>query len=366
MVRNYKNKTSDNPWLSIVIPIYNSDRYLDECLKSITAQTFNNYEVILVDDGSSDNSSDICKKISQTENRFKYYRIENGGVVRARLYGIDKTRGKYITFCDADDYYANKRAFEILYYKASEIKEPFSFIQFSFYRKFNHLGKRVRCVGRDTYINSDRFYFDEYPQLLCNNWKGAHLNSYVWNKIYDRNLIDNILSIDVERRLFWGEDLVINMFMLQTIVGAYYLPDSLYVYREFTGGTCKFSMTTMEDLNVIKSFQLAFLAQKGHSDADKILKCLYAEIAAWSAFYIKEAADYLDKRQLELHINNMLKLPMFIKAREYYSNHPEAWDEAEMIKRGQVGEYMEYAEREKKVDLKKRLLKKLKRVYKSI
>lgn len=366
MVRNNKNKSLDNPWLSIVIPIYNAAQYLDMCLKSISTQTFSNYEVILVDDGSTDNSSDICKKISRTDNRFKYHRIENGGALRARLYGMDKTQGKFITFCDADDYYATRRAFEILYNKAGRIKEPFSFIQFSHYGKFNHLGKIYRCVEHDIFIDSDRFYSDEYPLLLCSKWEGAHLSVNVWNKLYDRSLIDNIRSLNASMRMFWGEDQVMNIFMLQKIAGAYYLSDPLYVYRELTGGTSKFSMTTMEDLNNIKTHQLAFLDQKGHSDTDKILKYLYAEIAAWSAFYIREAAEYLDEQQLELHIKNMLNLPTFIKAGEYYSNHPEAWDEAEMIRRRHVQDYLEYARREDKKGLKARLLKNMKQIYKSI
>lgn len=359
-------KIPKRPWLSVVIPIYNAEQYIRFCLKSIAAQTFKNYEVIMVDDGSIDKSSGICEKMSQNDYRFKYYRIENRGALGARLYGMDKVQGEYFTFCDADDYYGTSRAFEILYHKAGIIKEPFSFIQFSNHRKFNHLSKIDKCVARDMYIDVDRFYSDEYPQLLCSNWEGAHLSVNVWNKLYNKSLIDNILPLNAAIRMFWGEDQVMNIFMLQKISGAYYLSDPLYVYREFTGGTSKFSMTTMEDLNTIKTYQLAFLAQKDHLDTDKVLKYLYAEIAAWSALYIREAAKHLDERQLKLHINNMLNLPTFIKAREYYSNHPEAWDEAEMIRKGNIQDYLEYAGREEKKGLKARLIKELKQVYKSI
>lgn len=359
-------KIPKKPWLSVIIPIYNAEQYIGACLNSIATQTFKNYEVIMVDDGSTDNSSDICRKMSQSDYRFKYHRIENCGALGARLYGMDKVRGEYFTFCDADDYYCHSKAFEILYYKAGRIKEPFSFIQFSNHRKFNHLGKTDKCVARDMYIDADRFYTDEYPLLLCSNWEGSHLSVNVWNKLYDRSLIDCTRPLNAGIRMFWGEDQVMNIFMLQKITGAYYLPDPLYVYREFTGGTSKFSMTTMEDLNTIKTYQLAFLDQKGYSDTGKILKYLYAEIAAWSALYIRETAEYLDEQQLELHINNMLNLPTFIKAGEYYSNHPEAWDEAEMIRRRHVQDYLEYARREEKKGLRARLIKNMKQIYKSI
>jgi glycosyltransferase involved in cell wall biosynthesis len=92
------------PIISIVIPIYNQEKYLRKCLDSIVAQTFRDFEVILVDDGSTDASAEICKEYAQRDNRFAYFHKENGGVSAARQFGHDHVRGEYSIHCDPDDW----------------------------------------------------------------------------------------------------------------------------------------------------------------------------------------------------------------------------------------------------------------------
>ena len=95
------------PLISIIIPIYNNEIYLEKCLKSVADQLFTDYEVLMIDDGSNDNSSEICKRFSDSDNRFIYYYKDNGGVSSARNFGIAKAVGKYIAFIDSDDYIDN-------------------------------------------------------------------------------------------------------------------------------------------------------------------------------------------------------------------------------------------------------------------
>lgn len=89
--------------VSIVMPVYNKEKYIENTIKSILQQTFNDWELLIVDDGSSDNSSFICDEFASSDNRFKVFHIENGGVSHARNVGIENASGKYITFIDADD-----------------------------------------------------------------------------------------------------------------------------------------------------------------------------------------------------------------------------------------------------------------------
>ena len=95
----------NNSKFSIIVPIYNVEKYLDFCLKSIKEQTFKDFEVIMVDDGSTDNSSDIAKKY--VNEQFKYYNKKNGGLSSARNYGVQHATGEYILFVDSDDYIAS-------------------------------------------------------------------------------------------------------------------------------------------------------------------------------------------------------------------------------------------------------------------
>lgn len=89
--------------ISIVVPVYNKEDYLDKCLYSISLQTYNNFECVLIDDGSTDNSALICKKYTQNDRRFKYFFQKNSGVSIARNKGLKESMGKYICFVDADD-----------------------------------------------------------------------------------------------------------------------------------------------------------------------------------------------------------------------------------------------------------------------
>lgn len=92
--------------VSVIVPIYNCEEYLEECIKSIINQTLNQIEIILVDDGSTDKSLEICNKYKQKDNRIKIIHQENQGVSRSRENGLKEARGEYISFIDADDYIA--------------------------------------------------------------------------------------------------------------------------------------------------------------------------------------------------------------------------------------------------------------------
>ena len=92
-----------NDLISIIIPIYNTEKYLKRCLDSIINQSYKNLEIILIDDGSTDSSSNICKKYLKKDKRIKYFKKENGGLSSTRNYGLKKSSGKYIGFIDSDD-----------------------------------------------------------------------------------------------------------------------------------------------------------------------------------------------------------------------------------------------------------------------
>lgn len=92
------------PKISVIVPVYNTEKYLCRCIDSILAQDFTDFELILVDDGSKDKSGLICDEYAPKDNRVKVYHKENGGVSSARNLGLDKAQGEFITFIDSDDY----------------------------------------------------------------------------------------------------------------------------------------------------------------------------------------------------------------------------------------------------------------------
>ena len=102
-----------NDMVSIIVPIYNSEKYLHACLDSIVSQTYKNIEIILVNDGSIDKSGVICDEYSRKYNNIKVFHKENGGVSSARNLGIDNATGQYLAFVDPDDY-IDANMYEIL------------------------------------------------------------------------------------------------------------------------------------------------------------------------------------------------------------------------------------------------------------
>ena len=110
---------NNTPEITIIVPVYNCEIYIEECLKSISAQTFENFEALIVNDGSSDNSETLIMNYVDKDNRFKLLTKENGGQSSARNLGLRCAKGKYIAFLDADDT-IKPDFFEKLYTQAEE------------------------------------------------------------------------------------------------------------------------------------------------------------------------------------------------------------------------------------------------------
>jgi len=89
--------------ISIVVPVYNVEQYLEKCVNSIINQTYKNLEIILIDDGATDSSGKLCDELAKIDNRIKVYHKENGGLSDARNYGVERATGDYIGFVDSDD-----------------------------------------------------------------------------------------------------------------------------------------------------------------------------------------------------------------------------------------------------------------------
>ncbi len=173
--------------ISIVVPIYNAQDTLERCLLSIKEQTYKNFEVILVDDGSIDNSKVICKKIIKNDDRFKYFYKINEGVAKTRNFGLKLCKGQYITFIDSDDYVS-------IYYIEKLYKGLIS----------NDCDISV-CLAQNVYkeiyqdfkINSKLQYnILSAEQALEFMLLEKDIDTSFWGKMYKKNLFDKIIIKD--------------------------------------------------------------------------------------------------------------------------------------------------------------------------
>ena len=105
--------------ITVIVPVYNVENYLNKCLDSILKQTYQNLEIIVVNDGSTDNSGTICQEYAQKDNRIVYIEKDNGGLSDARNAGLDRMTGSYVTFVDSDDWIEQDYV-EVLYNKLTE------------------------------------------------------------------------------------------------------------------------------------------------------------------------------------------------------------------------------------------------------
>lgn len=171
--------------LSIVIPVYNSENTLERCLVSVANQTFDDFEAVLIDDGSSDNSGKICNQWSEKDKRFTTIHRKNGGLSEARNTGINLCKSDYITFIDADDAISQETLQCLM--EELEMHQEYDMIE---YPIFVHFGSSTQ------YLLS--FENKEYRDLLNDYWLEckAYTHAYACNKIYKKNLFEKVRFLE--------------------------------------------------------------------------------------------------------------------------------------------------------------------------
>lgn len=169
------------PLISIVIPVYNVEKYLDTCIKSVTAQTYTNLDIILVDDGSTDSSPLICDNWSKLDKRISVIHKENGGLSDARNTGIDSAKGDYIAFVDSDDWID-----EYLY-------------EYMMQKMLNYNAQVAACKiikAFDTHLEEMEFFSKKdifsSKEALITILKGQDFCAVAWNKLYKRDIVGDI------------------------------------------------------------------------------------------------------------------------------------------------------------------------------
>ena len=174
--------------ISVVIPVYNVEKYLKRCLDSIINQTFKDIEIICVDDGSTDGSHQILQEYAARDNRIVVLSQQNSGVAAARNNGLKKAKGKFIYFCDSDDC-LHPQCFEIAHYFA--IKHNADMVSFNFV-------ENDEPELRNKKINPDdiEYKITDNPVLLGSYREKFRVHFNVWTKLYRRYLLDEVEFIE--------------------------------------------------------------------------------------------------------------------------------------------------------------------------
>ena len=220
----------NNPKVSIIVPIYNVEKYLDRCISSLINQTLKDIEIILVDDGSPDNCPKMCDEYAKKDYRIKVIHKKNAGLGYARNSGLEIAYGEYIAFVDSDDY-VDTRMYETLYKRAKSISADTVFCGFKT-ETTNNRWNESKEVNNDLLWEGNNV--KEFLYNMIASGKGIKKERLyqmsVWHAIYKRCIIfDNNIIFPSERDVV-SEDIPFQIDFLKRSNRVLYLKDHFYYY----------------------------------------------------------------------------------------------------------------------------------------
>ena len=264
--------------ISIIVPVYNAQDFLEECVASLTGQTYKNIEILLVDDGSSDNSPEICETLSEADSRIRVFHKENGGAHTARNFGIEQAKGEYVMFIDSDDWFDKSTVQEVA---NLIIKEDVDVVRFNYVReyvghsavKINTILPDIVCVGEECkkicrkaigLIGEEL----RHPESL--NYLAA-----VWSSAYRRSIIvDNRIQFKNIREILTFEDGLFNVNFLMYANKFCFIDKPLYHYRKYNLNsiTSNYKANYLRHQNVMLGYLKEMVDKIGREDCNEAYK----------------------------------------------------------------------------------------------
>lgn len=316
------------PSISVIVPYYNSKKYISKCINSILNQTFKDFELILVDDGSTDNSYNLCVSYAQKDERIVLLKKENGGQGTARNMGLDIALGDFIGFVDSDDY-IQPNMYEIMYNSCIDHNAELSICGYNTFRSDRMSPKP---------LSDNKLQILDHSTLMETYFATSIISGGPCNKLYKKILFENNRFPSLKMR----EDYYLMPHILHKVKTAVYVGENLYNWRLRLGSTerSKFSSNHLNaaiesadsNINVIKTFypdlkkyivpiyiqtRLDLLKSIIHSNSQNNFQEVYAklldEICKKKQDLIINYEDFLD---LYKNVKFVCEYPSFFKFKE--------------------------------------------------
>lgn len=217
------------PKLSVIVPVYNTEKYLRECIDSILAQTFTDFELILVDDGSSDRSGAICDAYAEVDDRIRVIHQKNGGVTKARKTGVGCACGTYFSFIDSDDW-IHPEMFERMVAKCLETNADI--VVCDMYLESSRRTESSPSLAEEGFYSKLELRDKIYPTMLMNvRFRRPGILGSSCNKIFCRKVLDQVFW-QVDDSFVYAEDSLFCYAALLESNGVFVLRKPLYHYRQ--------------------------------------------------------------------------------------------------------------------------------------
>ena len=285
------------PQISVIVPVYNVEKYLHRCVESILSQTLDDFELILVDDGSKDNSGTICDEYARKDFRVKVFHKKNSGLSAARNTGLEKALGKYVIFVDSDDYWADVNCLDYLYKLIEEFDAD---VIRGEYIALNEKGEEINTIARNKKVFEYKLL--DSATFYINAIAGENFS---WLYLYKKKAIEQF-RFD-ENRAF-QEDIDFNIKFFSKPHKCIYTSKKFYVYQKREASIT----TTLNINNLSGSFSLCDVFDK-YVDltTDIILKSCYRYNSIMMYYWTLET----------------------LSSDPYYANHPSIIKELSLCER---------------------------------
>lgn len=296
-----------NKKISIIVPIYNSEKYIKRCIDSLINQTYKNIEIVAINDGSSDKTQEILEEYSKTDNRVVVISKENMGVTAARNDGIENATGDYLCFCDSDDWYELDMCETLI----DAIKKyGVKIAVCSYIRVENGVKTPIMGKGNEYLLTRD--------EAIRNIILGGYFTGSLCTKLYDKNLFSNI---HIEHPIKYNEDILLNYFVFKKIDSVAFVDKCKYNYyiRNDSSTGNPDSIKANKDCLYVSKLMLDELQG---SNLESVIQQRYTNVLInlYRAYninkkYVRERNETKDK--LTYCINNFNNLPKNLKLNIY-------------------------------------------------
>lgn len=290
---------NDQKLISVIVPVYNVEEYLEECVNSILNQTYSNLEIILVNDGSTDNCIDICNKYKDIDKRVIVINKDNGGLSDARNVGLKKATGAYIAFVDSDDF-IEQDMYELLYNEIHLNNADISGCDYYIYNK--------NTIAKSDTITQEKCIMDSSEAIIkMNQLTGFGISAC--NKIYKRELFDGIEF--PYKKL--NEDWFVMYKLIDRANKIIYNPKAKYYYRQRVASITKNSKINFTPIEATQEV-LNFVMEKY---PNAIQSCEYAYVNANIGIYNKLLEKNICRKERKKYICNIKKYEKNVLKFEY-------------------------------------------------
>lgn len=304
--------------ISIIVPVYNVEKYVGKCIKSIISQSFQNLEIILVNDCSKDNSLNICREYAAKDSRIIIIdKKENEGVEKARYSGYLVAKGKYVLYVDSDDWLSNVSVLDQMYQKAEENNADYVEVGIQRVMGWHLYIKKASYSGVTGLIEVPELFQKYYISFFGVNILSVNM----YGKLYRKSVLDkaNIKPIGIAM----GEDLAFNMYLFPFLQRIYIMDIVGYNYR-FGGMTSRYNARLLPDLKLLYCIKERLIERYNYNIASDFIRIelknvLRSDICQMICFKIGNPSDIIKLIRKEIddpvygRITQVAEHPDFLK-----------------------------------------------------